>query len=417
MPEAKPIKVLMFGWEFPPYNSGGLGVACSGLARHLVKNGVDVVFVLPKNIPVSSDFMKIVFAEKKPGTFFKTRMVETLLSGYIDPTGYRAILQKTVNREGKCIYGATLYDEVLRYSELSREIAQNEDFDIIHAHDWLSFSSGIEAKQVSGKPLIVHVHATEFDRSGGNSVNQKVYDIERKGLRKADGIIAVSNYTKNILVQHYDVSPHKVNVVHNGVGEENVLVDKEITNKLHNLKNSGTKIVLYVGRLTLQKGVDYFLKSAAQVLKYDKNITFLISGSGDMEKQLIYMVAKLGISDKVLFTGWLKGAELIEVYRAADLLVMPSVSEPFGLIPLESMMNGTPALISKQSGVSEAISHVLKVDFWDTDEITNKILAVLKNDSLQEHLSNEGEQEVKKINWHEAAKSCISVYNKFCFQT
>ncbi len=407
----------MFGWEFPPYNSGGLGVACSGLAKNLAKNGIDVIFVLPKNIPVSSDFMKIVFAEKKPGTFFKMRTVETLLSGYVDPTGYNAILQKTVNREGKCIYGATLYDEVLRYSELSREIAQDEDFDIIHAHDWLSFPSGIEARRVSGKPLIVHVHATEFDRGGGKGVNQKVYDIEREGLHQADGIIAVSNYTKNILVQHYDISPHKVNVVHNGVGEENVLVDKEITNKLHNLKSSGTKIVLYVGRLTLQKGVDYFLKSAAQVLKYDKNITFLISGSGDMEKQLICMAAELGISDKVLFTGWLKGAELVEVYRAADLLVMPSVSEPFGLIPLESMMNGTPALISKQSGVSEAISHALKVDFWDTDEITNKILAVLKNDSLQEHLSSEGEQEVKKINWHEAAKNCVSIYNKFCFQT
>ncbi len=390
----------MFGWEFPPHNSGGLGVACHGLAKGLSRKGVDITFVLPKKLPgVKSDFLKIL----NPDFSYKDSYVfNSPLTPYLTQRKYR-----DSSFEFGMIYGNTLIEEVLRYAAFGAVVARREKFDIIHAHDWLSFGAGIRAKEESGKPFIAHVHATEFDRCGGCGVNSLVYKLEKEGMEKADKIIAVSNYTKNIIIKHYKIPPEKITVIHNGVDFE---LSRKISENSHKIKESGKKIVLFVGRLTLQKGPDYFIRAAKKVLDIDKNVYFIISGSGDMENYLIEEVAKMGISDKVFFTGFLRGEELSRAYKMADLFVMPSVSEPFGITPLESLINGTPVIISKQSGVSEVVFHALKVDFWDIDDMASKMLATIKYDSLSSSLSNYGRKEVTEITWDSAAKKCISSY-------
>lgn len=393
------IRVLMFGWEFPPFNSGGLGTACFGLARALVDSGIDVTFVLPKYFDIHCDFLKLVFAGNGQ---IKFRYIDTPLYPYITSGEYKS---KFGSKKG---YGWSLIDEVIRYGEEAREIAKSEEYDIIHAHDWLSFLAGVEAKKVSGKPLVVQVHATEFDRTGGNGINQDVYDIERRGMHESDSVIAVSNFTKNIITSNYGLYPDKVSVVHNGIDEFST---SSLDDSLASLKQK-YRIILFVGRLTLQKGADYFLKMAKKVLEHDKNVIFLITGEGDMKPKLIQEAATLGISDKVMFTGFLRGEALNKVYRAADLFVMPSVSEPFGITALEALLNGSPVLVSKQSGVSEVILHALKTDFWDIDEMTNKVLAVLRHESLRQTLKTNGFCEVHKNTWAEAAKKTKKIYKQ-----
>ncbi len=390
-------KVLMFGWEYPPFNSGGLGVACLGLSKALTQQGIEIAFVLPKKIDVSSPFMKIIFADNNP------QSVEKIFSAYITSNQYAKLAVK---------YGwdNSLMDEVVKYGILAREIAKEENFDVIHAHDWLSFPAGIEAKKISGKPLIVHVHATEFDRSG-EKINPQIYQIEKQGLEFADKIVAVSNYTKNKIVEKYGISPDKIEVVWNGI-EPVVHQDASKPSLLKDVKDLGCKLVLFVGRITMQKGPDYFLEAAKRVLDYDKNVVFVISGSGDMENQIIRQSVELGISDKVLFTGFLRGDELDAVYNAADLFIMPSVSEPFGITALEAVNMGVPVIVSKQSGVSEALHACLRVDFWDIDEMTNKILSVLGHKSLQGCLRENGQQEIGKLSWNAAANKCVNLYEK-----
>jgi len=396
----------MFGWEFPPYNSGGLGVACRGLTRALVRNDVEVIFVLPKKIPITPDFMQMLFADKISSVTI--RNVDTLLSPYATVSSYYEEYKSL--KSG--IYKGTLYEEVLRYAECAKQIAREENFDIIYTHDWLSFRAGIEAKKISNKPHIAHIHATEFDRCGGDNVNEKIAVIEKEGLKLADCVIAVSNYTKNIIVNKYEIPREKVSVVYNGIDKEDFPNYNKKSEKLKNLKKNGTKIVLFVGRLTLQKGLDYFLSAAKKSLDYDKNIMFVIAGTGDMERQIIRQVSEMGISDKVLFMGFVRGDELQDVYKVADLYIMPSVSEPFGITALESMLHSTPTMVSKQSGVSEVTNHVLKVNFWDTDEMANKILAVVRHEVLQEQLSENGFKEVKGLTWDASAKTCIEVFSK-----
>lgn len=395
------MKVLMFGWEFPPFNSGGLGTACYGLTKGLSKVGcVDVTFVLPKKVDVKVDFLKIIFGDDKKGKYY---IVNSLLQPYLTSESYAG---KLIGNIKKDFYGGDLFSEVERYGQLAAEIAAREDFDIIHAHDWLTFKAGLVAKRVSKKPLVVHVHATEFDRTGGNGNNQYVYEIEKHGMHEADSIIAVSNYTKNKIVQNYGISPEKINVVHNAIEFEDYTLEKA-----HKLKEKN-KIVLFLGRITLQKGPDYFIYTAKRVLDLYKDVIFLIAGAGDMEKQMINKVAELGIADRVLFTGFLRGDDIRRAYQLADLYVMPSVSEPFGITPLESVMNGTPVLISKQSGVCEVLFHCLKSDFWDVDEMANKIIAVLKNEPLHYTLKENGLKEVRKFSWEESARKCAEVYAK-----
>jgi glycosyltransferase involved in cell wall biosynthesis len=398
------MKVLMFGWEFPPYNSGGLGTACYGLTKGLANQGIDVTFVIPRAPDcANAEHVKLLVANNLKNV--RVKVVNSALVAYIGSEDYKEMLKSIPSKEGRDIYGKNLFDEVYRYSQKARLIAQNEEFDVIHAHDWLTYRAGIEAKRVSGKPLVIHVHATEFDRTGGNGVHQYVYDVEREGMLAADKIIAVSNFTKNKIVQHYGVNPEKIEVVHNAVefNDYNEEIEFGIKKK--------DRVVLFLGRITLQKGPDYFLYAAKKVLELEKNVLFIIAGSGDMEAFIIEKAAELGIADKVLFTGFLRGKEIDRAYRMADLYVMPSVSEPFGITPLEAMRNGTPVIISKQSGVSEVITHCLKVDFWDVNELASKIIGVLWYNEVGQSLKENGLKEVRKFDWNEPSRRCIGVYN------
>jgi glycosyltransferase involved in cell wall biosynthesis len=298
--------------------------------------------------------------------------------------------------------------EVERFARAAEEIAAGETFDVIHCHDWLTFKAGVNVKRRTKKPLIVHVHATEFDRTGGNGRNEHVYNIEREGMHAADKIIAVSNFTKNMIVNNYGIDPNKVEVVHNAVEFTDYNTERR---KINNYD----KVVLFLGRITLQKGPDYFIESASKVLKKMSNVKFIIAGSGDMEYKMIEKAAQMGIGDKVLFAGFLEGADIDRAYKMADVYVMPSVSEPFGITPLEAMRNGTPVIISKQSGVSEVIQNCLKVDFWDTDQMANKILGVLKYGELHEEMKKNGSREIKKFSWDVPAGKCINVYRGVIF--
>lgn len=394
----------MFGWEFPPHNSGGLGTACYGLTKGLSRANISVTFVLPKHIKgVEHDFLKIVFANVRN---LKFRAVKTLIHPYITSELYDEYLRTAKDSD---LYGLNLFDEVRRYGLQARVIAEEEPHDVIHAHDWLSFRAGIEAKRVSGKPLIVHIHATEFDRTGGHP-NQYIYEEERRGLHAADCIIAVSQHTKNVVVEHYGISPDKITVVHNGIDQEDYR--KELPGALAHLRGQGKKIVLFVGRLTIQKGPDHFIRVAKRVLEYNPNALFVISGSGDMEHQVIRLASDMGLSDKIIFAGFVRGDELNRLYRAADLYVMPSVSEPFGITALEALSNGTPILISKQSGVSEVLTHVLKSDFWDVDDMADKILGVLDSKGLKQTLGELGAKDVEHVTWESAAGKCVQIYDQ-----
>jgi len=387
-------RVLMFGWEFPPHHSGGLGVACQGLTRAMAARGIEIVFVMPKTLDVGAPWARFVFAD----TGIEARAVNSTLTPYVTGKGYARALHDA------SIYGSSLLGEVRRYALLGGQIAKEEEFEVIYAHDWLSFGAGVEAKRVSGKPLIVHVHATEFDRCGGPlGVNKDVYEIEKEGMEAADRVIAVSQFTKDIIMLHYGIPEWKIKVVHNGIDEVTQPRGTASRLRLSSLKASGYSIVLFLGRITLQKGPDYFLRAAKSVLMRDPKVVFLLSGSGDMEREMMDLAAELGISDRVLFTGFLSGPDRYEVYAAADLFIMPSVSEPFGITALEAMKTGTPVLVSKQSGAAEAVRHALKVDFWDVDEMTNKILGVVTHRGLRKSLSENGRREVEALTWEDAA--------------
>ncbi len=384
----------MFGWEFPPFHSGGLGVACQGLSRGLAERGAEIIFVMPKKVALATPYARMIFAGVEG---VETIVFNSALSPYLSSKAYvRA-------REGYQVYGPNLMAEVDRYRAAGAQIARDEQFDVIYAHDWLSFGAGLEAKRVSGKPLIVHVHATEFDRAGGTqNANPHVYMIEKKGMEEADCVIAVSEMTKQLIIEKYGIPEHRIRVVHNGVDESIVPFGAD-SRRMRNLKDAGYKIVLFLGRLTLQKGPDYFLRAAQRVLEKNPKVLFVVSGSGDMEGEMMEMSAELGISSNVIFTGFLTGADRHDMYTAADLFVMPSVSEPFGITPLESMKLGTPVIMSKQSGVSEVVKHALKVDFWDVDEMANKIYGVVGNPALGETIRGYARAEADKLTWADAA--------------
>jgi len=390
------IKVLMFGWEFPPLNQGGLGTACEGLVKSLITKGIEITLVLPQAQEIVLSALKVISPN------LKKIKIASLLQAYQNSESYDRAYKHHGNSK---LYGENIFAEVSRYALAARELIAGEEFDLIHAHDWLTFQAGIIAKEVSGKPLVVHVHATEFDRSGGNGVNPLVYDIEREGMEKADGIITVSNFTKNKVVEHYGVNPAKISVVHNGVSLSNYNLGGMIKHKKQE------PLVLFLGRVTLQKGPDYFIATAKRVLEYNSEVTFVLAGSGDMTGRLIQQVAAWGIGDKVLFTGFLRGTDVDKMYQMADLYVMPSVSEPFGITPLEAMRNGVPVLISKQSGVSEVINHCFKTDFWDIDETASDIISLLEHHELQQELSRNGQREALKLSWDIPAEKCIAIYN------
>jgi len=411
-------KVLMFGWELPPFNSGGLGVACYELAESLSGKNTKITFILPTKHDIKIPFMDVDFAvdnHSNKSNHFSSKSVsvqsiDSPLSPYLNEKSYFETIKNHGNKgNSNQIYGDTLVDEVYRYGESAAKIAETKEFDVIHAHDWLSFPAGIKAKKVSHKPLIVHVHALEYDRSHEFGVNPQVCAIEKAGMDNADKVIAVSAYTKSRIIKFYGIPEDKIEVVHNGIKFSHKPTKKL---SLKSIKSGGKKMVLFVGRITYQKGVDYLISAAYKALQINPKIIFMIVGSGDMTYQIIEQAAHFGISDKVFFPGFLRGDDLENIYRSADLYVMPSVSEPFGLVALEALSNKVPVIVSKQSGAAEVIRHSLKVDFWDTDELANKIIAVINNPSLRESLSRYGHKEVFDCTWDNAADKCIALYNK-----
>jgi len=423
----------MYGWEFPPYISGGLGIACHDLTLALSQRNIKINFVLPNlkkathqkshvDLISSSD---VILQHRYQNISYEDFLqnidlinVNSALRPYLNEETYIEFLREiqklslVTEESGESffklnindLYGPDLLTEVARYAYVAGQIANKVDHDIIHAHDWLTILAGIEAKKASGKKLIYHVHALEIDRSGIN-VNPEIYRIEKHGLEQADVIIAVSFYTKNIIVKHYGIHPNKVEVVHNAVSKTKVSKIKNIIKK-----SPQEKIVLFLGRVTFQKGPDYFLEAAAKVLKKQKNIKFVIAGSGDMINRLIERAAELKIGRHVIFTGFLNREQVEEVFAASDVYVMSSVSEPFGISSLEAVLFDVPVILSKQSGVAEVLKHSLKVDFWDTNDLANKIHALVKYPALQNELLVQASEELKHIQWENSAQKVEEIY-------
>lgn len=423
------MKVLMFGWEFPPHISGGLGTACYGLTKGLnAVGGVEVLFVVPKaHGDEDQKIARLVGAneislgnEIKDYRAFLKKIsfieVESNLIPYTSPEEYERIrdLYKSGKRQliqtgfsGKIDfsggYGGGLFQEISNYAIVAAQIGRTFDFDVIHAHDWLTFPAGIAAREVSGKPLVVHVHATDFDRSGG-SVNPGVYDIERRGMNAADRVITVSNLTRNIVITNYGIDADKVETVYNAVefsdNREEIKARKGITDK----------IVTFLGRVTLQKGPEYFIEAAYNVLQKMNNVRFVMAGSGELLTKMIHRAAQLKIGDKFHFTGFLRGNQVYEMFELSDVYVMPSISEPFGISPLEAMQSNVPVIISRQSGVSEILKNAVKVDFWDIDAMADAIYGILNYQGLSDYFRHHGREEVDTMKWDKAAASVKQIY-------
>ncbi len=397
------MRVLTFGWEFPPVKTGGLGVACYGLTRELVAEDVEVIFVLPRQQKTSSN-AQFRFADIDINV--QVRIIDSPLVPYA-AAGTR--FEYTDQKTGKVLFSRTMMEEVHRYAHQAALVAAQEDFDVIHAHDWTSYLAGLAAKAVSGKPLILHVHATSFDQAASEYVDPEIFAIEKHAFAEADAVVTVSQLTKNIIIQKHGASPEKTHVIHNGC---DIDTPPQHPPALAELKAQGKKIVLYHGRITIQKGVDYFVRAAKRVIEVDSDVVFVISGSGDMAEQIMHQVGSLSLSRHVIFAGALWDNDRDRMYQAADLVVMPSVSEPFGLVPLESIQHGTAALVSKQSGVSEVVTHVLKVDFWDVDEMANKIVAALWYPALNRQLVEEGKKELPAMSWRNVAIKIKELYTR-----
>jgi glycosyltransferase involved in cell wall biosynthesis len=422
----------MFGWEFPPHVSGGLGTACFGITKALASLGHKIIFVIPKVLgEVGQSHVEFISAsevpvKKKHRKAFKVfkgldiRLIDSYLKPYLSKSQYEDLLRGHVvklpahekHRSGTWEslvleisehYGPNLIAEVVRYAKVAGAIAESQSFDVIHAHDWMTILAGLYAKEVSKKPLILHIHSLEFDRSGEH-VNKDIFYIERYGMVSADHIIAVSNYTKNLIVSRYGINPDKISVVHNAVSRT------EAPNIYHVGRSPDKKIVLFLGRITFQKGPDFFVEAAAKVLEKLPEVTFVMAGAGDMMPRMIERVAELGIGKNFHFTGFLQGTEVEQIFTMSDLYVMPSVSEPFGISPLEAMIYDIPVIISRQSGVSEILHHALMVDFWDVDDIANKIIAILRYPVLVAEIVERSRDELRNVRWEYAAEKIVEVY-------
>ncbi|MBO5464390.1 MAG: glycosyltransferase [Alistipes sp.] len=427
----------MFGWEFPPHIAGGLGTACYGMTRGLARNDVEVIFVMPRASGDEDErFVKVINASDIEARYSSGSTVEgaddimrkisfihidSNMVPYISPEEwdtyreeYERTGRKIWEREGDSWtqrytfsgkYGANLMEEVARYAVVAAEVARQLEgqFDVIHAHDWLTYFAGIAAKRVSGKPLVVHMHATSFDRSSSDNIDTRVYEIERAGMAAADRVIAVSNLTRNIVIEKYNIPAERVVTVHNAVRFVNN--DVEVPER-----GVEDKIVTFLGRITFQKGPDYFVEAAAKVLKRVPNVRFVMAGSGDMMNHVIRRVARLGIADRFHFTGFLKGDDVHKMFQLSDVYIMPSVSEPFGISPLEAMRANVPVIISKQSGVAEVLDYAVKVDYWDVDAMADAIYGFVKYPALAKMFSTKGLEEVTGLKWNNAAAKVKAVY-------
>ena len=415
------MKALMFGWEFPPHILGGLGTASYGLTKGMHNCGnMDISFVIPK--PWGDEergFANIIGACNTPVAWRDVSWdyVQSRLGKFMDPQLYfdlRDHIYADFNylhlNDLGCIefsgrYPDNLLEEINNYSIVAGVIARTVDCDIIHSHDWLTYPAGIHAKNVTGKPLVIHVHATDFDRSRGN-VNPTVFGIEKDGMENADHIITVSNLTRRTVIEKYGISPDKVTTVHNAV----IPLDQEILDLPRTVQNE--KVITFLGRITMQKGPEYFVEAAAKVLKKTKNVRFVMAGSGDMMDAMIKLVAKRGIADRFHFTGFLKGRQVYEMLADSDVYVMPSVSEPFGISPLEAMEMGVPSIISKQSGCAEILDNVIKTDYWDIDAMADAMHSIVTNEALHKTLHDRGIEEIHNITWEKAGQKVIDIYNK-----
>ena len=415
------MKALMFGWEFPPHILGGLGTASYGLTKgmHALGN-MDITFVIPKpwgdeekgfaqiigacNTPVGWRDVSWDYVESRIGRFMDPQLYFDLRDHiYADFNYMRLNDLGCIEFSGR--YPDNLMEEINNYSIVAGVIARTVPCDVIHSHDWLTYPAGIHAKNVTGKPLVIHVHATDFDRSRGN-VNPQVFAIEKDGMENADHIITVSNLTRRTVIEKYGISPDKVTTVHNAV----IPLDDELLNIPRRERKE--KVITFLGRITMQKGPEYFVEAAAKVLEKTKNVRFVMAGSGDMMDQMIRLAAKRDIADKFHFTGFLKGRQVYEMLADSDVYVMPSVSEPFGISPLEAMEMGVPSIISKQSGCAEILDNVIKVDYWDIDAMADAMHSIVTNHALYETLKNRGIEEIHQITWEKAGQKVVDVYNK-----
>lgn len=452
----KKIRVLTFGWEFPPHISGGLGTACYGLTKSLLKQGIDILFVVPKAhgdeevslinasevfiprarhpdekprgsesrekrpaaaipgmekmkiIPVASAIRPYTAADNPSITELEewsytpdATKTSTAKTGYAEATGTRAEVRFRFSGS----YGPNLFEEVSRYGEVGGRIGLEHDFDIIHAHDWLTFPAGIAAKKASEKPLVVHIHATEYDRAGTHDVDIRVLAIEREGMEEADRIVAVSEWTRQILVSKYGVAVEKISVVHNAVTRRK----RRPANKPSRL---GKNMVTFMGRITYQKGPQYFVEAARKVLQRFPDTHFVVAGSGDLLPSMIERIAGLKLSSNFHFTGFLRGDQLDDVWSVSDVYVMPSVSEPFGITPLEAIRSGVPVIVSNQSGVSEVMPDAIKIDFWDIEALAGAICSVLRHKSLAKTLKKQSKKTLKDITWDNAARKLNNLYHE-----
>ena len=413
------MNALMFGWEFPPHILGGLGTASYGLTRGMAQQeDLSITFVIPKPYgDEDQSFLKIIGACHVPVIYkdVSYQQVEQVQGNIMHPDEYfyyrdriRYDFTRIGTNELGCIefsgrYPDNLLQEISNYEAVAGVLAHSLDFDVIHSHDWLTYPAGIFAKQITGKPLVIHVHATDFDRSRGQ-VNPTVYSIERRGMDVADHIICVSELTRRTVIEKYHQDPRKVTTVHNAVDP--------IPNVEQFVKTPRKeKLVTFLGRITMQKGPEYFVEAAAKVLKRTQNVRFVMAGSGDKMQAMIDLVAERGIADKMHFTGFLKGKEVTQMLADSDVYMMPSVSEPFGISPLEAMQVGTPSIISKQSGCAEILSHAIKTDYWDIDAMADAIYAIVEYPSIYETLSREGRNEVNQITWDKAGLKVRAIYD------
>lgn len=413
------MKALMFGWEFPPHILGGLGTASYGLTKGMYNNGdMDITFVIPKpwgdeekgfaqiiganNTPVAWRDVSREYVESRIGNTMSPELYFELRDHiYADFNYMRLNDLGCIEFSGK--YPENILEEINNYSIVAGVIARTVPCDIIHSHDWLTYPAGIHAKNVTGKPLVIHVHATEFDRSRGKP-NPTVFSIEKDGMTNADHIITVSELTRRTVIEKYGIDPAKVTTVHNAV----IPLSEDLLNL--EKRESQDKVITFLGRITMQKGPEYFVEAAAKVLQKNKNVRFVMAGGGDMEAAMIRLAAKRGISDRFHFTGFLRGKEVYQMFRDSDVYVMPSVSEPFGISPLEAMEMGVPSIISKQSGCAEILNNVIKTDYWDIDAMADAMHALVSYPALHNSLRDRGIEEIHNITWEKAGKKVIDIY-------
>lgn len=420
------MKALMFGWEFPPHILGGLGTASYGLTKGMsLQPDMDITFVMPRpSGDEDQSFAKIIGACHTPIVWkdIDWDYAQKRLSKFMDPQEYYTMRDNiyadfsymhtndlgAIDFSGK--YPDNLLEEINNYSIMAGVIARSHKYDVIHSHDWLTYPAGLHAKTVLGVPLVVHVHATDFDRSRGK-VNPQVYQIEKNGMDHADHIICVSELTRRTVIDKYHQDPSKVSTVHNAVEPLSPEIEAIKRQKMPN-----DKVVTFLGRITMQKGPEYFVEAAARVLERSKHVRFVMAGSGDMYERMVLLASEKGISDRFHFTGFLKGKQVYEMLKVSDVYVMPSVSEPFGISPLEAMQCGIPTIISKQSGCAEILSNAIKTDYWDVDAMASAINSICSYPALSDYLSTEGEREVGEIKWEYAGQKVRNIYNNLTLQ-